>query len=657
MADLADKLLYAIQSDDIVAFNGLYESTRCGKYRLGRFPVLSLMYLYNSKKIIRAYEEKFIKIAAYEEIPEPPSVVQRFSKAAGKCLRLYHGDIVSPIEMLLILDKTKKVKALYPLAATSEAIRNRLKAIYYVKYSLNVEFDGEDIVLDRRPLGYREKKKIAVLSAGCALAVAFAVATPITVVAIVNNHKWSVTRLSQIKFESNRTYVLKNDITIPENFSVKTTDCTIEGGGYTINFEKNASLGRFNGALGDVNIVSYGTPIFSSCGKDALFCNATVNVDASVSSSVGTAFIALVNYGTFDDITVNVSGSVRADAGDSDGTEETVFGGMVLANSFSTDGESVSYGTVKNCSVNYSDFSLSGEVMANAVFGGIVGVNDGLVQDCEVSGAISSDTFDIGGACFINYNRISGVVNKASLSQVSEDEGWSPIVGGITVDNISVVELCKNLGGLSATGSDQAICGGISARSYGKNDYCLSSGAIAVTAKTAYVGGIFGISQIGSNENYIYFGTADHCISDASISPNLGEGPSGVGGIVGLVQEAPYMQYGYDAYGWPVAETVYLGGGVTNSIFTGEIKGDFKYFGSVAGVCGMGSYSKNSYVFNGASFVHFDGNYYVSGSPLGAAVTTDEEFVRVDGKGATLSTPDEIKTSETYKEIVKNLGL
>ena len=61
-------LLEAIEKDDVKAFAALMEQTQCGGYRLGRFPVLSVLYLYKSRKIISAFEEKFIKITAWELI-------------------------------------------------------------------------------------------------------------------------------------------------------------------------------------------------------------------------------------------------------------------------------------------------------------------------------------------------------------------------------------------------------------------------------------------------------------------------------------------------------------------------------------------------------------------------------------------------------------
>ena len=53
---IEDNLLQVIKKDDIKEFDALMEKAQCGAYRLGRFPVLSLLNLYKTRKIISAYE-------------------------------------------------------------------------------------------------------------------------------------------------------------------------------------------------------------------------------------------------------------------------------------------------------------------------------------------------------------------------------------------------------------------------------------------------------------------------------------------------------------------------------------------------------------------------------------------------------------------------
>lgn len=73
-------------------------------------------------------------------------------------------------------------------------------------------------------------------------------------------------------------------------------------------------------------------------------------------------------------------------------------------------GQIIYNGIVKNCQVNYTQFELVGEANANAGFGGVAGINNGYLQNCTVTGEITSDTFDIAGVCSVN----SGLLSKTS---------------------------------------------------------------------------------------------------------------------------------------------------------------------------------------------------------------------------------------------------
>lgn len=643
---IEENLIKIIEKDDVKAFNELTEKAQCGGYRLGRFPVLSLLYLYKSRKILSAYEERFLKITAWEPLREPVSVWKKFSEKAGKCLRLYSNEIVTPLEMLLILDRTRRLKRAYPLTKPSSAVKERLQAIYSIKYSLNIKFEGNGIIPDRRPLSYREKKRIATICVSAFLAAAIIVAAPVTTVALVPKRAdGEVMKLSHIDFGARKVYTLKRDITIPENYTVEKMNCTIVGEGNKLIFGKGASFGEFGGKMRDVEIVSSGSPIFTTVTERAVISDVTVNITADMEINGSTALIAVTNYGTIDGVTVNVSGNVSALSGSAD----IIVGGMVLNNS-GRNAVTQPYGIINDCTVNYSDFSLKGEVKANASFGGIVGVNNGAVLGCTVTGNITADTFDLGGVCALNEYGLSGNTNAANLTQVSEDEGWSPIVSGIVIENGYVAEYCKNTGNLSVEGSGSAICGGIAARTYGTIDYCVSVGNITAAAETVYAGGIFGRSEIAG---YMYWGIADFCISEGRIEVAATK-TSCVGGIAGFVQEGLFV----DSDNQPVG---YFGGGVNNCIFAGEWLGAAAHFGSIVGVCGANIYGTNSYIYGAEEYYNFSGNRYAAGSftAFGATVTVDDEdretFVfPVEDKGATADA--DIRNSKAYRDILGAFG-
>ncbi len=655
----AAKLLDAIKNDDLPSFKAMADKYRLGSYRLGRFPVLSLCYLFGSRKLISAYERAFCQISVWESLDEPACISPLFSQKAGKCLRLYFNEVVTPLEMLLILDSTRKVKKLYPLVRPSEAVRKRLRSIYDIKYSLNVTFKGNTIVLDRRPLKRKEKLRVALASIGILLALAIIVAVPsVTVPMLPNLAAGEVTKLEHIDFASRNSYTLKKDIYIPDGFTVDKMNCSITGGGKKLIFGKDASLGVCSGSLTDITVQTSGTPIFETCNNLAKLTNVTVNVVADVQVFDDGAFVALTNYGTFDGVTVNVTGKVTAIADEQQNEDGVVFGGIVANNTYASAGITRINGVLQNCSVNFSNFTLEGELSANASFGGIAGINTGIVRNCSITGDIGADFFDIGGACYANGNTLSDIVNSANLTQTASDPDWSTVLGGVVIENGGIVERCKNLGDISATSAGAAICGGIVARSYGQISYCYSSGNIHADADEAYVGGIFGRSEVVDQNLYVYLGTADHCLSASAILATSGQGKCYAGGIGGYVMERGFDNNIRDEQGDVVTQKVYFGGGVTNSVFMGAQSG-CSTFGNVVGVCGQHVYEANSYQSGGSLVLNFDGNVYVLNdlSAFGASIDDLLQFSPVPDKGATGMTSDEVLASDLYKDISDTLGL
>lgn len=692
---IENSLLEAVKKDDIKAFNALEEIARCGAYRLGRFPVLSLLYLYKSKRILSAYEEKFIKNTNFEELSEPAEISSKFSHAAGKCLRLYLNEVVTPLEMLLILDKTRRLKRVYPLTKPSSAVKSRLQSIYSIKYSLKIKFVGNNIILDRRPLSYREKKHIATACLCSVLAVTLAVGVPVTTVALIPKPvEGEVKNLSEINFASKKEYTLKRDIVVPENFSVEKVNCKINGGGKKLIFGKGASLGEFNGTMSDVTVESSGEPIFTLISESATVKNVALTVKSSVTPADSSAFFALTNFGTIDAVTVNVSGTISALTGESSVT----LGGLVLTNAYKYDynKNETTYGTIKNCTFNYSGFSLTGEVSADAAFGGVAGFNNGELINCKVTGKITSDTVDLAGICVTNSGLLSRDINEAELSQISANDGWSPNCCGIAYENANVIEYCENRGKVSAvstsektqengetvcytagicgfnlrgynyygqiaaclnsgeliaTGNGTAFVGGIANRSYSIIYNCVSSGDITVKAGSVCAGGILGFSM---SYSYAAAGTAEYCISGGKISVTAGgEDNSFVGGIVGLVQE----------FSLPISNgsAAYSGGSIIGCYFIGESFIEKAYYGNIVGGCGAHIYEINSYPYGEKEYDIFKDNYYIENSfkAFGVTASKDEEnkdvFTSVDDKGATASTKDEIEKLEAYREIWKKL--
>ncbi len=452
---IAEKTFEAILRDDAVSFGALMEKDRIGAYRYGRFPVLSLMYLFKSKKLIKRYEEEFIKITSFTEKNEPVTAFSEFKKIAGKCLRLYFSEIVSPLEMLLISDDIRRLKRIYPLAKPSEDIKKRLKEAYFIRYGLNVKYENGRIILDRRPLSKARKRKIIAVCAGVFFAVAITVLTPSLAISLMPKPvEGDVTELSQIDFSSKKKYTLKNDLVLPENYSVERVNCSIDGGGKKLIFKSGATLGALYGKFYNAEVETSGDkPVFTLVAETAEVENIVLKVNADFTAEESVAFLAKTNLGTVEKVTLGVSGKMGAYA-EQNGEEAIplTFGGIVQNNyyKYNSQLQTTYRGTVRDCTATYDGFSLTGTAGANPAFGGITGLNYGTVQGCTVSGNISGDTFDIAGICVENQGLLSDVKNTAELYQTSRDTGWNTVTCGIVITNGNVVENCENSGNITA---------------------------------------------------------------------------------------------------------------------------------------------------------------------------------------------------------------
>ncbi|MGN0768514.1 MAG: hypothetical protein ACI4M8_04065 [Christensenellales bacterium] len=695
-----EKLLDSIKNDDVTAFDECNAQSPCGAICLGRFPVLSVMYLFSSRKLIAKYEEKFIKNNAREPLPEPTELSSVFRKKAGKCLRLYAEEIVSPLEMLLILDKTTALKRIYPSARPSSAVKARLKTLYSIKYGLNLDFNGDEIVMDRRPLTRKEKNRLITAAISAFLCIAIAVGTPFVVNAFVpfigvddpgqtdpdspenpsspdnpdnpsspsegdsGKKYYSVSSADDIDFSSNNTYTLVSDVVFPENYYAETMSCVLNGDGKTITVTGDKPL--FGTVTGTVK-------------------NLTVNCTTNAVISDNFAFIAERNLGVIENVTLNVSGKITAYRETSTEDEVGVIAGGIAAENGSS-GIVLSYAKISSCKVNY-DLTLEGNLYANATFGGIVGTNYAYVTDCSASGNISSDTFDVAGICAENAYRLTNDTNNASIKQVSSAEGWSPMisgvcssnyayisncvnngvlegespsaldvfVGGIVVRNFYSISISVNFASINAKTQGNSYVGGIASCTYNGVIYqCLNDGRISAVGGSPNIGGITGLSGSTQISGTPCLGFVQNCISrgDLEATPSE-ENRAFIGGITGRVTERLYDE--------GTENERYYGGGVLASYFIGNILSDGEkvFRGGIVGLCGKNTFG-NSYVASNGTGVYFKDNYYFDGcgADIGVSRVTEDDEIFTEGSdvGSLGVSKEEIFDSGNYNSALQSLS-
>ena len=473
-----EKLYQAIKNDNVKEFKDCMEINYCGSLRLGRFPVLSVMYLYNSVRLLRAYEKKFLKHNSWQDVGEPMEIAAKFRSVAGKCLRLYLGETVSPLEMLLLMDRNTRLKQVFKDAHITAPVKQRLKDIYYIRWGLEADFVRGKIVLQRRPLTRREKWTWVMRATCMVLCLALLATTPFAVNAfapfitdasgVLNVSGWN-----QIDFSSNKVYALKKDVTVPTKFFAKEMNCELRGNGHTVTVKSDSVFGEIKGNVSDVTVVTNGalladnvsgtlsnvvfetdgSPIVNTVLADASVSDVTVNakVDLSVEEEIG--FFANDNYAIISNVVVNVTGQLKAvaTAAEDEQTEDASFncGGILARNHIVYDVDRHKENVI-NCTANYNNFVLVGQSQANAAFGGIVGTNEGVINDCKTNGAIISDTFDVAGICADNYQWLSACESNVDISQSTSVHKWNPIASGIAINNYYVIDNCVNRGNIKS---------------------------------------------------------------------------------------------------------------------------------------------------------------------------------------------------------------
>ncbi|MDR3262766.1 MAG: hypothetical protein LBT30_00465 [Clostridiales bacterium] len=591
--ELIQKFFTAIKTDDAALFGECLKESGGGeandllRARFGRFPVLSLLYLFKSRKIIKLYQKPLIAVTEYRELIEYAEIYTAFKAYAGKCLRLYHEEIVTPVEMLAIIGDFTALKELYSAFVPNLKIRNKLTEIFKIVYRKNIVPEKDKISVGALPIPSLQKAAY--------LAVLF-----LSVVTIVfsslflrgfsfstgeDNAPFAVSNAAQFlrAIDSEEgNYLLKNDLTLSLSDRPKAFGGTVDGAGHTI-FVADAKDGlfdAFSGTVKNLHIVYTDKSIELNVNK-ALFArentgtltNVTFDVEADIYLSSDAEANTLVNagiligrnFGILQGIDGSFKGSVSAKNADDGVMYQTAF--LTAANGGVVDfgyALEVVQGRISDCNLSVEaeiDGGTAGAAFApyavenyfeienikitdgsyihthNADTAGLVLVN-GYGADCEFYGVY-----------LIQLAVIEESQNFADITQESDKTEWSPIVGGLVAENWGVITNSANYGNLkidmgqAETGRFAAI-GGIAAMNNAPIGTCYSNSIIDIKTVDAviYAGGITGKSDIVAyydafyNTNRIISASSiDRCGAEGEIKANSESGKVYIGGVSGRV--------------------------------------------------------------------------------------------------------------------------
>ncbi len=488
------KLYEAIKSDNEKLFTSFMLSKSDLNICFGRFPILSLCYLYKSYKILLKYEKYLMPINKFDVVPEYFQIYKDFKRCAKKSLRLYacSDKIVYPLEMLGILDERKLIKQKYKFLFKNEEILQNLHKIYNLNNKIQITATREKFECEAKKFNFKQK---LIAGTTAAILIVMSVLSFVSVVVMKNlfgvgteNNPMHISTASEFELalkKGYRYYVLENDIMLENDFSVDEFSGTIVGNDKTIviNGEQSDSLIKnLSGIIDNVN--------FEFEFKDREFMK-------------NFAILAENNTGIIQncDFSGIIKGKINSE--NIDGEIKDIFVSGVATENL---------GTIDNVQVELNSVITNlGET--NAYLSGIAGVNKGTIANSKTLEAkFEADTVDLSGIAGENYGTISACENNVELDQISNKE-WHPNCAGISMQNYAVIENCVNNAKITSKSTRETAdaeqefhvyAGGIVCNNYKKilnsNNYgeIVAEGDISIV----FAGGIAAFNVVDDNYSY-----------------------------------------------------------------------------------------------------------------------------------------------------------
>ena len=503
-----NELLNSIINDDLPTFERLTRPTKTYNVCFGRFPSLSLCYMYDSFTILKAHEGDMLKYTCdYIPADESIKIYEDFKVVAEKCLRFYLGDKkVEPLEMLALLGRTSHLKKIFPFAPRTEEQMRLIEKIYLMKFGEEVEVKEDKLVLP--DLKIKDKNKslfvnLSLISLGFTLCIAALLLVFLLIIGTgtsKNPYKVYTAQAFTSQASVCEYISLEKDLTLSS--SIDNSSSTINGNGHTIYLNDAALIREFKGELYNVDIV--------------------VKFKGNLNDNYAPI---IKNEGNIH----NVKVTLDVEFAEETDIDDVYFAGIASDN----------LGEINNCKVSVSaNVSSNGE--GNSYFSGACGTNGGKIIGVSTTGKIVGETVDISGICSINNGEIRDCKNSAYIEQTSgfvkktEDDSyatWRPNCAGIvlTNDTEGAIYDCRNEGEVKVISTfvspkneegktlviNEAYAGGVVAINLGYVEHSCNVADILVKSAEshAYIGGIAACNASQTINYMVIAGVLNACYS------------------------------------------------------------------------------------------------------------------------------------------------
>ena len=614
-----NNLITAITQDNLSLFSANCKGNL--NVRFGRFPILTLCYMYRARKILSKYKKELWQVKDYQVAKEPFEFYNKFRNLAGRTLRLYTSEkaVVTPIEILAILHKDSEVKRLYRKYRHTllDKVKRNIKSIYTI-YAQEPYILTYKLKLKPRKLTRHERLPYKIgMSCGLVFVTVFtAILLTLNFTTGLgtasNPYKIYTTKQLQSALSSEANYILTKDFELDTVFDTE-VKCTIDGNGHTFTLSEIPSTALFSSVKGTIKNLKIVYPA------------TTKTITTSLS------LFTKENKGTLSNITIT-SGDLNLNC------EKTT-----LENIYISGIANKNAGLIDNCSVEFvSNITTSGN--GECFVSGIAGDNSGTIRNTNFgnSSSITTNEADISGIAINNSldGKVINCKNHSQITQVSEVDEWSPTVAGIVLTNYGSIEGSINLGELSInsnndreTAQGNIFVGGISANNFGSITKCLNKGNINITSKKliSYAGGIVAYSTYWIDNNTPHYPVLNNCgaTGTLNVTSENEKAYTFVGGIGGS------FQYGDIIDCFSLSQFTTLADEEKNFIglFLGSSELDI--FGTYIQIA-----PTNNYVAYSDYSEYQIGSLIINNSIIPSKTNLDQ--------GVTTTTEDIIKTKEVY---------
>ena len=499
-----DKLFACVKKDDAAAF-GEIASSEIFSAVFGRFPLLSLLYLFDAKRIVKRYFSELAKERPRDKQDSFREADKLFYERAGKCLRYYSSSEISPLEMLAVLGRGKELKRLYAVYSGASRYLPMIHKIYFTRLGEGVAVVGDKLILPKEPLSFKEKKTLAYFAS--AFLAAFLVVVAVTVFSFCYFGTGSESNFYHARTAGGALSALEH--------------------GYCVSLEKDVILSgtaeeyaaTFDGGDHLVRLTAPFAAKVTGEIRDVIF--------VLEEGFTGDAVI-LENGGTLKNVRVVAEDITLAKGGENMG--------LLTA---------VNKGVIESCSAVMS-VVIEGEGGGDCFFAPFAGNNEGAIHNCLTDGSITAKNVDIAGIAGKNGENgaITDCAVKGVFSEVSDIKQWTPNVAGVAAQNDGAIYGCTVEGSMTSDLRSPALeegdspasayAAGIACVNGGSVKQCENNGEVSSIAQNGYAfaGGVAAINAHYLSSTSMLSGTVESSQGKGKVQALSSTHDAYAGGIV-----------------------------------------------------------------------------------------------------------------------------